>query len=90
MSHDCFFYIRPLRLEHEAQHGKGTSLIFVCEIRFDWLTVLSAVEGRHTLHERRSICLPCSQAGIDLDIIGSRLIGERRPAPENTRYTSAS
>jgi len=29
------------------------SYIFACEIRFDWLTVLSAVKGRDTFPDER-------------------------------------
>ena len=42
-----------LPVKREAQDGKCVCLIFACEIRFGWLAVLSIVERRHTLHERR-------------------------------------
>jgi hypothetical protein len=40
-------------VKREAQDGKSVYHIFVCEIRFGWLTVLSIVKGRNMLHERR-------------------------------------
>jgi hypothetical protein len=42
-------------VKREAEDGKtGPTSLFDCEIRFDWLTVLSVVEGRDTLHEERA------------------------------------